>query len=237
MTEAFPVLALDDRGDSTHVVIAWSQHDSVVAAAAERSRPNIRDPKAQMPLPSVGNTHVLLRAGIVQRTASAAVANASNDAFRPTQVGDVSPQYATAIVAGARTGDSVRVGEGSGAGLTLVNVWATWCVSCLEEMADLDSLHRDFSARGLTVVAVSVDQGDAERVRRFAERERLAMSIAHDPEGRVQTLFGVVGVPETYLIDANGKVLWKTAGNVHGVLGDVRAAISRALPASVALHR
>jgi len=234
---SFPVLGLDDRGDSTRVVIAWSQQDSTVAATAERARPNMRDPKAQMPLPSVGNTHVRLRAGTVARAIAPVTASAANDVFRPTQVGDVAPRYGMQVVAGARTGDSLRVGANAGAGLTLMNVWATWCTSCREEMADLDALHRDFAVRGLTVVAVSVDKGDGVRVQRFAKREQIAMSIAHDPRGTVQALFGVVGVPETYLIDSSGRVLWKTAGNVHGVLDEARAAITRALPAAVAAGR
>jgi len=188
-------------------------------------------------LPSVGNTHVRMRAGTVQRAVAPASASAANDTFRPTQVGDVAPRYGMLVVAGARTGDSLRVGDNVGAGLTLLNVWATWCTSCREEMADLDALHRDFAARGLTVVAVSVDKGEAARVQRFAKSEQLAMSIAHDPRGTVQELFGVVGVPETYLIDSSGRVLWKTAGNVHGVLDEARAAITRALSATVATGR
>jgi hypothetical protein len=44
----------------------------------------------------------------------------------------------------------------------------------------------------------------------------------------------VVGVPETYLINGDGRVLWKTAGNVHGVLDEARAVIARTLPATVA---
>jgi peroxiredoxin len=99
------------------------------------------------------------------------------------------PTYAAPTLAG----DTVRVTAGGP--LTLVNVWATWCTSCREEMADLEAMQRDYGPRGLRVVAVSVDEGSVERVRRFVEREKLTMPIAHDPEGRIQRLYSVVGVP------------------------------------------
>lgn len=150
-------------------------------------------------------------------------------AFRPLSVGDPAPVYAVArlTLAGAPA-DTLRVG-GAGQPVTLVNVWATWCTSCREEMGDLEALHREFGPRGLRVVGVSVDNGPEARVRRFAERERLTFALAHDPEGRVQDAFRVVGVPETYLVDGAGRVRWARAGNVHGVLGEARGAIAEAL--------
>lgn len=231
---SFPVLGLDQRSETPRVLIAWSQQDSVSATSAERARPNMRDPKAQMPLPAVGQTQVIMRTGTVKGAAAPPTATTGTDAFRALQVGDLAPSYSMLVVAGARSGDSLHVGTTGAAALTLVNVWATWCTSCRKEMADLDALHREYGARGLTVVAVSVDKGDAARIQRFAKSERLAMSVAHDPRGVVQALFGVVGVPETYLINGEGRVLWKTAGNVHGVLDEARTVIARALPATVA---
>jgi peroxiredoxin len=88
---------------------------------------------------------------------------------------------------------------------------------------------RDFAPRGLRVVAVSVDGGDGARVRRFAERERLTMTLAHDPEQRVQELYQVVAVPETYLIGRDGRLRWRQSGGLHGAPDAARAAVARAL--------
>jgi peroxiredoxin len=185
----------------------------------------MRNPNAVMGLPSVGAMQVRLRRGSV-RVTGAATAPASA-AFRPLQPGDTAPTYAAVVVAGAGAGETVPLG---GAGpVRLVNVWATWCTSCREEMADLDTLYRRYRDRGLTVVAVSVDQGSPDKVRRYAASQQLAMGVAHDPAGTIQGLFGVVGVPETYLIDRTGQVVWKLAGNVHGAVPAARAAIERAL--------
>lgn len=152
--------------------------------------------------------------------------------FRPLDVGAPVPAYA------ARTtkGDTVRVGASEP--VTLLNVWATWCTSCRDEMADLDSLQREFGARGLRVVGVSVDQGDGTRVRRFAQGEHLSFTVAHDPAGEVQQRYQVFGVPTTFLIARDGRLLWRHTGNVHSKLNAVRAAVEAELGRSGgAAHR
>jgi thiol-disulfide isomerase/thioredoxin len=139
-------------------------------------------------------------------------------AFRPLMVGDAAPAYAVRTL----SGDSVRVGDGAP---VLLNVWATWCTSCREEMADLAALERAYAPRGVRVLAVSVDAGDGTRVRRFVEAEKLPFAVAHDPAGVVQKTFQAVGVPETYLISADGRLLWVQRGGLHGAPAAVRATL------------
>jgi cytochrome c biogenesis protein CcmG/thiol:disulfide interchange protein DsbE len=141
-------------------------------------------------------------------------------AFRPLGVGDRAPAYAVQTMAG----DSVRVGAGRP---VLLNVWATWCTSCREEMQDLAAIDRAYAPHGLTVLAVSVDKGDGTRVKRFADAEKLPFRIAHDPAGEVQRTFQAVGVPETYLISGDGKLLWVQRGGLHGGLDSVRATLDK----------
>jgi thiol-disulfide isomerase/thioredoxin len=149
----------------------------------------------------------------------AAACSAPRDAaFRPLTVGDAAPAYAVRTLAG----DSVRVGAGAP---VLLNVWATWCTSCREEMADLAALEREYAPRGLRVLAVSVDAGDGTRVRRFVDAEKLPFAVAHDPAGDVQRRFQAVGVPETYLVSGDGKLLWVQRGGLHGAPAAVRAAL------------
>jgi len=139
-------------------------------------------------------------------------------AFRPLQVGDRAPAYTTHGL----NGDTVTVGAGAP---VLLNVWATWCTSCREEMADLAALSRAYAPKGVKVVAVSVDVGDGSRVRRFADAEQLPFVVAHDPGGEVQRVFQAVGVPETYLISGDGTMLWVQRGGIHGTAGAVRATL------------
>lgn len=150
--------------------------------------------------------------------------SASRDAaFRPLAVGEtVRPLAVPTLV-----GDTVQVG-GTG-GVTVLNVWATWCTSCRDEMADLNALHDEFAARGVRVLAVSVDADDGSRVRRFAREERLTLTVAHDPERRVERVYQVVGVPETFLIGAEGRLVWRHIGNVHPVIDSLRAVVRGAV--------
>jgi len=146
-------------------------------------------------------------------------------AFRPLDVGSPVPAFA----ARALDGDTVRVGGPSAGIPTVLNVWATWCESCREEMAALDSLRREFASQGLRVVAVSVDNGGIERVRRFAESNHLTMVVAHDPGAVIEQSYQVVGVPTTFIIDRAGKLAWRHTGNVTPVLSEAEAAAIRAL--------
>src|SRR3979411_803605 len=89
-------------------------------------------------------------------------------AFRPLSVGDRSPASAVRTLAG----DSVRVGAGTP---VLLNVWATWCASCREEMADLAAIDRAYAPRGVKVLAVSVGKGDGTRGKRFAGAQKVRL--------------------------------------------------------------
>ena len=146
-------------------------------------------------------------------------------AFKPLDVGAPVPAYTARTL----TGDTVRVGGTQAP--TVLNVWATWCTSCQEEMAALDSLRTEFQTKGLRVIAVSVDNGDVEKVRRFAETNHLGMTVAHDPASTINSSFEVVGVPTTFIIGRDGKLVWRHTGNVSDVMPDARSAIAKAVSA------
>lgn len=144
-------------------------------------------------------------------------------AFRPLDVGAPVPLYTARTL----TGDTVRIGAGEP--VTLINVWATWCTSCREEMTDLTALQHEYGPKGLRVVGVSVDQGSDERVERFASAQHLTFAITRDPAGDIQQRYEVVGVPTSYLIGHDGRLLWRHTGNLHDVLPEVRQVVDRAI--------
>jgi peroxiredoxin len=143
--------------------------------------------------------------------------------FRPLGVGDTVPRFQAITFAG----DTMNIGGREPP--TLVNVWATWCESCREEMQDLESIARDFKGKGLRVVAISVDEGDGTRVRRFVNAEHLTMPIAHDPSAEVSRRLSTVGVPESYLIDTTGRLTWHQVGGLHSNPNAARAAVANIL--------
>jgi thiol-disulfide isomerase/thioredoxin len=140
------------------------------------------------------------------------------------EIGGTLPTYRATALSGA----PMELG-GRGGALTLVNVWATWCTSCREEMQDLAAIHRDYDSHGLRVVAVSVDAGSEALVRRFVQREALPFPVVHDQAGTIQKQYRVVGVPTSYLIGADGRLLWQQVGGIHGNLPKVRVEVEKAL--------
>jgi thiol-disulfide isomerase/thioredoxin len=159
---------------------------------------------------------------LVTTAACSKQSESRGEAFRPLVTGDSAPNYSAVTLAG----DTVRVGAGTP---VLLNVWATWCESCREEMADLAALEKKYAPEHVKVVAVSVDNGDGERVKRFAESEKLPFAVAHDPAGEVQRKFQAVGVPETYLISGDGRMLWVRRGGLAGAGAEVTAGLDSAV--------
>ena len=85
----------------------------------------------------------------------------------------------------------------------LLNIWATWCVPCRKEMPTLDRLQQQLGGHDFEVVALSVDKGGAEAVKRFYGQigiRHLPVRVAADPDDLLAAL-GVYGVPTTLFAD------------------------------------
>jgi len=127
----------------------------------------------------------------------------------PLVVGASAPAYTST----ALTGGALSFGGAAATDVVLLNVWATWCTSCREEFHELERLRAVYAARGLRVVAVSVDQGGDLKVRQFVTAQKSTFPVAHDREAKITSLYGVVGLPATYLIGRDGKIKWTLTGS------------------------
>ena len=95
----------------------------------------------------------------------------------------------------------------------LLNVWATWCPPCVEEMPTLDALQGELGGPGFEVVAVSIDRAGPEVVRRFFDRigiENLEMYV--DETAMAATALRAPGLPATILIDEDGREVGRLMG-------------------------
>ena len=147
--------------------------------------------------------------------------------FRPLSVGDTVPSYSVKDLAGATI--AIQRGEP----VTLVNVWATWCTSCREEMSSLNALRAEFAAKDVRIVGISVDESSTERVRRFAEESHIAFTVAHDQDGLIQQRYRIAGVPSTFLIGGDGRVLWQHTGDIESEMTSLRSAMRQAAATAV----
>jgi thiol-disulfide isomerase/thioredoxin len=159
--------------------------------------------------------------------ASLACAACSRGAEPPSrvEVGVEAPSYA----ARALNGDSVSLALLRGKPV-LLNVWATWCLPCKEEIPYLESLHAKHAAEGLQIVGVSVDaRGDEAKIEEFARDFRMTYPIWRDPDERVNSRFLAIGVPSTYLIDRNGILRWKHLGTLRATTPGFADALQQVL--------
>jgi len=112
-------------------------------------------------------------------------------------------------------GDSVSLAGLRGEAV-LLNLWATWCVPCRTETPYLQSIAEEYGDRGLRVVGVSQDVGDAGAdIRAFVERYGVTYTILHDPRMRGLDLYRVNGLPGTFLIDREGVLRWMQYGPIR----------------------
>jgi len=92
----------------------------------------------------------------------------------------------------------------------VINFWATWCVPCFQEHPLLVSAARSLGDRVRFVGVIYEDS--EEQVRGFLARQGAAYPSLVDPGSRTAIAFGVFGVPETYFLDAEGKIAAKHIG-------------------------
>jgi len=114
------------------------------------------------------------------------------------------------VVVKDQSGKQMKLSELRG-NLVFLNVWATDCAPCVQEMPDMEVLNRRFQDRKFKMVTVSIDT-DWKPVTDFFERYRLTLPVYLDPGRSVYNAFHLTGTPETFLIDRNGIILRHTIG-------------------------
>jgi thiol-disulfide isomerase/thioredoxin len=114
---------------------------------------------------------------------------------RPTNIGKVAPEFA--VSDGLHSVDLAKL-RGH---VVVLNLWATWCAPCVDELPSLLQMQR--ALPGVTVVAISMDE-DQDAYKRFLARYQVDLLTVRDPTAKVNALYGTVQIPETYVIDQNG---------------------------------
>jgi thiol-disulfide isomerase/thioredoxin len=110
------------------------------------------------------------------------------------------------------SGSSLKLKDFRGAPI-LVNVWATWCPPCKQEMASLNHLALLLANKNIKIVPISIDASGASVVRSFYERLGLKnLSIYVDPSSKVMNALAIIGVPTTLLIGRDGRVIGRLVG-------------------------
>ncbi len=124
-------------------------------------------------------------------------------------VGQSAPAFTFPLLAGGTASLADYRGK-----LVLVNIWATWCPPCIDEMPDLQNLYTQMKTKGapFEILGVSIDALGADPVRKWVDRFGITFPILLDPRGSIKKLYRTTGVPETFVIDPKGILVRKFIG-------------------------
>jgi peroxiredoxin len=131
------------------------------------------------------------------------------ESLQRVEVGATMPDYR---LTDSRTGDSLGLRESYRGSVTLINIWATWCVPCRTEMPSMQQVYEGLKDEGFRIAAVSVDEESDDVVNGFAESYGLTFDILHDRSGGIQKTYQTTGVPESFLVDKNGIIVRRVIG-------------------------
>ena len=143
--------------------------------------------------------------------------------------GDPAPALAVASLDRERT---VRLADYRGQVL-LVNLWATWCHPCREEIPYLGELYHRYRGDGLAVLGISVDlRSDIAAVLEYVDEMAIEYDIALDPDALSKEALAARGLPTTLVVNRNGSVAFSWVGPVPEgdptFVAGVEAALARA---------
>lgn len=149
------------------------------------------------------------------------VANLGRDphSVRSPLVGRPAPPFSLAPVGG---GSPVALDSLRGKPV-VINFWATWCVPCFQEHAALAEAAR--SLRDVQFLGI-VYEDEEDRTHEFLRQRGSAYPSLMDKEGKAAIAYGVFGVPETFFIDAGGRIVEKYVGPLNS--GAIMELVARA---------
>jgi len=127
---------------------------------------------------------------------------------RIIDVGDTAPNFSIVTESGKTVTRSDFGGK-----LLVLNFWASWCPPCIEELPSLNEFAKQYANQGVVVLGVSIDKNE-KLYRNFLKTRQVAFATARDPENNIGASYGTFQLPETYLIDINGKVREKVISNM-----------------------
>src|SRR5204862_6488539 len=130
-----------------------------------------------------------------------------NRGAKPNLVGSTAPDF---TIQDAQRTISLHDLRGK---VVVLNFWATWCPPCIEEMPSLVQMQQRMGAKGVTVLAVSVDV-DESAYQRFLKNHTIELLTVRDPDQKSNNLYGTSKFPESYIIDRSGVVRRKFFGAV-----------------------
>ena len=121
-------------------------------------------------------------------------------------VGSAAPDFS----APSPEGKAVSLKQSMGK-VTIVDFWASWCKPCREENPNMVALYKEFHAKGLNIIGVSLDD-DATKWKDAIAKDKLTwthVSNLKNFEDPIATLYSIKAIPSTFILDSSGKIVAK----------------------------
>lgn len=112
----------------------------------------------------------------------------------------------------------------------LVNFWATWCGPCKIEMPWLVDLQQKYSAKGLVVLGISVDEGSSDKIAAYAKEMGVNYTVLRSTDAVSDSYGGIDGLPTTFYVNRDGVIIDQAAGLVSKdtIEDDINRALGQA---------
>ncbi|HEV2851620.1 MAG TPA: redoxin domain-containing protein [Thermoanaerobaculia bacterium] len=147
------------------------------------------------------------------------------DEYPEAYVPPVLPRPVPAFTVKSLDGKDVSFKSLASGKVVLVDFWATWCAPCVSAMPELQKLHQKHSAKGFTVVGISIDE-EHQKARQFVQKKKLAYPVYLDAtDSPAWSVFHVRSVPAAFLVDAEGRIVQQWLGKVN--MKEVEQAVSK----------
>ena len=126
---------------------------------------------------------------------------------------------------------SYQLNDHMGKGPIIVNFWATWCAPCLSEMSEFKPLYDDYNEKGLEMLSISVDpMSKKSKIKRLVKRYKFPYKILLDPAKNVYNKFQVKNVPQIFVMDESGHIIYEHVGYNKKSVQEVTDIIKNLLP-------
>jgi peroxiredoxin len=142
-----------------------------------------------------------------------------------TRVGQQMPDFSFTTLDGRRASVADLKGK-----VVYVNFWATWCPPCLAEMPRMERevWQKYKSSPDFFMVAIAREQ-TRDDIAPFLKQNRLTFPAAPDPAREVYKLFGNGGIPRSYVVGRDGRILFQSVGYVGGEFGKMKSVLAKEL--------
>lgn len=172
--------------------------------------------------------------GPIDEKAATNAANAANTAVaaaNESKSSDFPPIPAGVAQADVKNvdGNVYKVGDLKGK-VVLLNLWATWCGPCRQEMPELIAMEDEHKAKDFKVIGLNVDEETPEQIKGFAEKMKLNYELAWTDENLYRELMKVSkfsGIPQSFLIDRGGHLRGVFLGGSKNVVAQMKENVEK----------